>query len=144
MKTRSDYTEARENLIHSENSVENSKLDNCPVCNSKDIEGRHPEFDRTVASQRLDCNECHSTWVEVYELDCIEDLQIGEDVEKQTELALKLAEMEAVKAVENGDYHELIRNLLLHGCKPLKKESPEYLKGQLQEHEDNEGRKDET
>ena len=50
----------------------------CPVCRSKQITGHSIEIDTDCASQEITCNNCGSSWNDVYKLIGYSDLETEE------------------------------------------------------------------
>jgi hypothetical protein len=53
----------------------------CPHCQSNDIEAEHFEVDSGHAWQPVSCNNCGSTWNDVYVLTGFTDFEKGESNE---------------------------------------------------------------
>ena len=50
----------------------------CPVCRSKQITGHSVVIDAGYASQKVICNECGSSWHDIYKLIGYESLNVEE------------------------------------------------------------------
>ena len=50
----------------------------CPVCRSKQITGHNIKIDTNYASQEITCNECGSSWHDIYKLIGYENLNAEE------------------------------------------------------------------
>jgi len=57
----------------------------CPRCHSHDLEGAEVEIDAGWATQDIICNECHSTWTDLYTLAGYRSLDPEEAPEPFTE-----------------------------------------------------------
>lgn len=54
----------------------------CPVCGSDNLDWGSVDIDGPVAWQSVACEDCASTWSDVYRFDCYEDLDVhGKDRE---------------------------------------------------------------
>jgi formate dehydrogenase maturation protein FdhE len=51
----------------------------CPNCDSQEISASVVEFDDTTAWREVVCDECGSTWADVYQLQGYEDLEKGDE-----------------------------------------------------------------
>jgi len=51
---------------------------NCPHCNSTDIEGGSFETDDFGAWRKVECNECGSTWEDIYNLVKFDNFEEGD------------------------------------------------------------------
>ena len=51
----------------------------CPVCDSNDLATSSFEVSGATTSQKIDCDQCGSSWLDVYTLTDIENISIGPD-----------------------------------------------------------------
>ena len=49
----------------------------CLSCGSDEIEGDSVNIDSNTAAQEISCNECGSTWKDIYELSSVVDVEIN-------------------------------------------------------------------
>ncbi len=55
----------------------NSNGATCPHCNNEDLQGLVSFFDGYNHYTNMVCNECNSTWTDIYKLSAISDFKLG-------------------------------------------------------------------
>ena len=57
----------------------------CPMCESGDIVAGHADFDGTVCSQSVECEDCGYKWQDIYRLSDVEEDEELDDDENEEE-----------------------------------------------------------